>query len=118
MLGTSYSQTITASGGTCPYTFAVTSGTLPSGLNLATNGALSGKPTGTGNFTFTITATNHGGATGSRAYTLVVTAPNPQPQPRPGGGTDGGPQRSLPPSRPRGSGGHAETCAAATTIAR
>jgi len=105
-LGTSYSQTITASGGTAPYTFAVTSGALPPGLTLATNGALSGKPTGTGSFMFTITATDHAGATGSRAYTLVVTAaPNPLPSPRPGGGTGGGPPRSLPPSRPGGSGG-------------
>lgn len=105
-LGTSYSQTITASGGTAPYTFAVTSGALPPGLTLATNGILSGKPTGTGSFMFTITATDHAGATGSRAYTLVVTAaPNPLPAPRPGGGTGGGPPRPLPPSRPGGSGG-------------
>ncbi|MDQ6831888.1 MAG: Ig domain-containing protein, partial [Chloroflexota bacterium] len=63
-LGTPYSQTITASGGTAPYTFAVTSGTLPPGLTLATNGTLSGTPTSAGSFTFTVTATDHLGATG------------------------------------------------------
>jgi len=104
-LGTPYSQTITASGGTGPYTFAVTSGTLPPGLTLATNGTLSGKPTSAGSFTFTVTATDHGGATGSRVYTLVVPAPNPLPAPRPGGGTGGGPPHALPPSRPGVSGG-------------
>jgi len=104
-LGVPYSQTITASGGTGPYTFAVTMGALPPGLTLATNGTVSGKPTGAGSFTFTVTATDHGGATGSRAYTLVVPAPKPLPAPRPGGGTGGGPPHALPPSRPGGSGG-------------
>jgi len=85
-LETPYSQTITASGGTGPYTFAVTMGTLPPGLTLATNGTLSGTPTSTGSFTFTVTATatDHGGAMGNRTYTLVVPAPNPLPAPRPG----------------------------------
>ena len=40
--GSVYSQTITASGGTGPYTFAVSSGSLPTGLSLASGGALTG----------------------------------------------------------------------------
>ena len=32
--GTSYSQTVSATGGTGPYTFALTSGALPAGLSL------------------------------------------------------------------------------------
>ncbi len=99
-LGTPYNQTITATGGTAPYTFAVTSGTLPPGLTLATNGTLSGKPTSAGSFTFTVTATDHGGATGSQAYTLVVPAPKSLPSPRPGGGTGGGPPNARPSARP------------------
>ncbi|MGI8858490.1 MAG: putative Ig domain-containing protein [Thermomicrobiales bacterium] len=79
-----YSQTITASGGTVPYSFAITSGALPPGLTLATSGALSGTPTSAGSFAFTITATDHLGATGIRAYTLVVPPPNPLPPPQPG----------------------------------
>ena len=43
-IGVAYNQTITASGGTSPYTFAVTSGSLPSGLSLDTSGILSGTP--------------------------------------------------------------------------
>ena len=43
----SYSQTITASGGTSPYTFSKTSGSLPPGLSLSSGGVLSGTPTST-----------------------------------------------------------------------
>ncbi len=100
MLGTPYNQTITATGGTAPYTFAVTSGTLPPGLTLATNGTLSGKPTSAGSFSFTVTATDHGGATGSQTYSLVVPAPKSLPSPRPGGGTGGGPPNARPSARP------------------
>src|SRR5262249_40958348 len=56
--GTPYSQTFTASGGTGPYTFAVTSGAPPSNLNLASGGLLSGTPTVAGDFSFTVTATD------------------------------------------------------------
>uniref|UniRef100_UPI001CF86775 beta strand repeat-containing protein n=1 Tax=Xanthomonas sp. MWU16-30325 TaxID=2878096 RepID=UPI001CF86775 len=40
--GTAYSQTLSASGGTAPYTYALASGTLPAGITLASNGTLSG----------------------------------------------------------------------------
>ncbi|WP_055457023.1 putative Ig domain-containing protein, partial [Pannonibacter indicus] len=44
--GTAYSQSVSASGGTGPYTYAVTSGALPAGLTLNTNtGDISGTPT-------------------------------------------------------------------------
>ncbi|WP_164740018.1 putative Ig domain-containing protein, partial [Xanthomonas sp. BRIP62418] len=39
--GTAYSQTLSASGGTAPYTYSLGSGTLPAGLTLASNGTLS-----------------------------------------------------------------------------
>ena len=71
-----YSQTITATGGTAPYTFAVTSGTLPTGLTLSVGGVLSGTPTVAGTSSITITATDANACTGSRAYTLTITAPS------------------------------------------
>ena len=71
-----YSQTITASGGAAPYSYAVTAGALPAGLTLSTGGALSGTPTATGSYSFTVTATDANSNTGSRAYTLDVTAPS------------------------------------------
>jgi uncharacterized repeat protein (TIGR03803 family) len=71
--GTGYSQTLTASGGTAPYTFAVTAGALPAGLSLSPAGVLSGTPTAAGSFPFTVTATDSLGATGSQNYAFVVT---------------------------------------------
>lgn len=74
-----YSQTITASGGTAPYSFAVTAGTLPANLTLAPGGVLSGTPTAGGTFNFTVTATDNsafpGPFAGSQAYTLVIAPP-------------------------------------------
>ena len=80
-VGLAYSQTVTASGGTAGYTFAVTSGPLPAGLTLSTGGVLSGTPTAGGSFNITITATDStpGGSggpfTSSANYTLTINAP-------------------------------------------
>jgi len=53
--GTSYSQTLQASGGVAPYTWSVSSGTLPAGLLLApSTGVISGTPTTVGTFSFTV----------------------------------------------------------------
>jgi len=71
-----YSQQLAASGGNGTYTFAVTSGTLPTGVTLSTSGQLSGTPARTGSFPFTVTATDGLAFTGSLAYTLTVNAPN------------------------------------------
>jgi len=79
-LGTPYPQTtIAAAGGVAPYTYAVSSGALPTGLTLSTAGALSGTPTAAGSFPFTITATDSsagtGPLTGSQSYTVVIGLP-------------------------------------------
>lgn len=74
--GTAYTGTVTASGGTSPYTYAVTSGSLPTGLSLASNGAITGTPTIADTFDFTITATDAEGCTGARAYSIAVSCPS------------------------------------------
>lgn len=78
-VATAYSQTITASGGTGPYGFALTAGALPAGLTLSAGGALTGTPTAGGSFNFTVTATDSsafpGPFSGSQAYTLTIAAP-------------------------------------------
>ncbi|MBM7093427.1 putative Ig domain-containing protein, partial [Streptomyces sp. S12] len=62
-----YSQTITASGGTPGYSFAVTAGALPAGVTLnAATGTLSGTPTASGTFNFAVIATDS--STGSGPY--------------------------------------------------
>lgn len=72
--GTAYNQTLTGSGGTGPYTFAVTAGSLPPGLSLASGGLLSGTPTSMGNFAFTVTATDAVSVSGAQAYSLSISS--------------------------------------------
>ncbi len=68
-----YSQTITASGGVAPYSYSVSTGTLPAGLTLDANtGEISGTPTAAGTSNFTITATDENDCTGSRDYSITV----------------------------------------------
>ncbi|QXH44848.1 autotransporter domain-containing protein [Pseudomonas xanthosomatis] len=69
-----YSQSLSTSGGTAPYSFSVTSGALPAGLTLDASGSLSGTPTAVATSNFTVTVTDANGATGSRAYSLEVAA--------------------------------------------
>ncbi|HYO76981.1 MAG TPA: ice-binding family protein, partial [Thermoanaerobaculia bacterium] len=58
-VGSTFNQTITASGSPGPFTFTVTSGALPNGLTLnQSTGVLSGVPTAAGTSNFTITATD------------------------------------------------------------
>jgi hypothetical protein len=58
-VGVYYEETVEARGGTSPYTFAVTIGSLPDGLSLnETTGVISGTPSTEGIFTFTIEATD------------------------------------------------------------
>ncbi|MGH9122867.1 MAG: putative Ig domain-containing protein [Acidimicrobiales bacterium] len=66
--------TFVATGTPVP-TYAVTSGSLPPGLNLnGTSGVLSGLPNLTGSYTFVVTATNAVGSAPSPSITIVVSA--------------------------------------------
>ncbi len=71
-----YSQLLTASGGTAPYSFTNTVGSLPPGLALQSDGILSGTPTATGVFTFTVAATDALGCIGTNPYTLQISCPS------------------------------------------
>ncbi|MFN7976205.1 MAG: Ig domain-containing protein [Acidobacteriota bacterium] len=70
-----YSQTVIASSGTPPHAYTITSGSLPSGLNLSSGGTISGTPDVPGTSSFTVRATDANGCTGSRAYALAVDCP-------------------------------------------
>ncbi len=74
-IAAAYNQTVTASGGSAPYTYTVTAGALPAGLTLSSAGAISGTPTAGGTFTFTITAKDSSSFTGTGNFTLTVNAP-------------------------------------------
>ncbi len=71
-VNTLYTQALSATGGTPNYTFTVSAGTLPNGLNIVgTN--LTGTPTTTGVFNFTLKATDNQGCMGTRAYIVVIS---------------------------------------------
>jgi hypothetical protein len=54
----SYSQPLSATGGVKPYTWTLTSGSLPTGLLLSTAGVISGTPTAAGSFSFVVQVTD------------------------------------------------------------
>lgn len=74
-LATPYAQPVTASGGTAPYTYAVSMGALPPGLTInASTGAIAGTPTVVGNYSFAVTVTDANANAGVHAYSIVITA--------------------------------------------
>jgi hypothetical protein len=56
----SYSAMLAATGGTTPYTWSLSSGTLPAGLTLSAAGVISGTPTTPGTYTITVKVTDAG----------------------------------------------------------
>ena len=77
----SYSQTLAAAGGLPPYSWSVTSGSLPAGLALApSTGVLSGSPSTSGSFNFTVQVSDSSQPTplsATKAFSLVVSAAAP-----------------------------------------
>jgi hypothetical protein len=57
-VGTFYSETFKALGGTEPYAWHTVSGNLPTGLKLSSNGQISGVPTTAGTFAFALSVTD------------------------------------------------------------
>jgi large repetitive protein len=69
--GQYYQKNIIASGGTPPYTYAVTANTLPTSLSLSSGGVLDGIVNAPGTTVFTITATDSYNSTGNIVYSLT-----------------------------------------------
>lgn len=61
-----------ATGGTPPYTWTLSAGTLPTGVALTAAGTIAGRPTAAGTFPFTATVADSGGQSQSYQGTLVV----------------------------------------------
>lgn len=76
-LGYAYTQTISVSGGTAPYTFSLQSGSLPAGLTLSSTGVISGTPTTAGAVSFSVRVTDSSSPTGSAtgSFNLTINAP-------------------------------------------
>src|SRR5205823_2077731 len=70
-------QTLTASGGTSPYTWSVSSGTLPPGLSLSQSGTISGTPTATGTSTFSVQVRDNALQTVTQSFNLTINAAPP-----------------------------------------
>ncbi len=76
-VGANYSQTIQTSGGTLPFNWTVTSGSLPPGLSLnSSTGGISGTSTTAGSYDFTVQVTDANNQTATQDLTIVV---NPAP---------------------------------------
>lgn len=72
--GNAYSQTLTATGGTMPYTWSIASGALPAGFSLnSTTGAITGIPTTTGDSTFIVRVKDNNNVTTTQTLTITVT---------------------------------------------
>ena len=77
-----YSATLAASGGTAPYTWMLTGGTLPAGLSLSAGGAITGIPTATATataLTLTVRDAANPAQTATAHFTLAISAPSVTP---------------------------------------
>jgi hypothetical protein len=76
VVGVAYSQTLSVSGGTSPYTWSVVSGALPAGLLLSTTGVISGVPAAYATSTFGVSVKDANGLTANQSFSLTI---NPAP---------------------------------------
>jgi hypothetical protein len=78
--GITYLAGINASGGTPPYTWSLSTGSLPPGLMMQPgSGVISGSPTSPGNFTFTVAATDSSPTQQTQTQSLTIAIGAPQP---------------------------------------
>ncbi len=72
-VGAAYATSLSASGGTTPYTWTLQSGTLPAGLSLnSSNGLISGTPTAGGMSSFTVRVTDAASATATKSLSVTI----------------------------------------------
>jgi|GEM_PF-1205303 len=76
-IGTAYSQTLAASGGTAPYTWSVSSGSLPAGLSLSSAGVISGTPTAATTSSFTVKVTGNDTQSSTQTFSLTIASHPP-----------------------------------------
>jgi hypothetical protein len=87
IVGIPYTGFLVGAGGTPPYTFAITFGSLPPGITLNTaTGELSGIPTVAGNYSFGVSVTDSLGNPASNTCDMPPVPPVTGPPPNPGVG--------------------------------
>jgi hypothetical protein len=72
-----YSATLSAAGGSIPYTWSLVSGTLPNGLTLNASGSISGTLSLGGSFPFTVQVKDGAGLSASANFSINVAIPQP-----------------------------------------
>lgn len=72
-----YDEMLEATGGVPPIRFALTTGSLPGGLALASDGRLAGTPTETGSYELGVKATDAEGTTADKTFMLTVASGTP-----------------------------------------
>jgi hypothetical protein len=75
-ISVAYTTTLTATSGTTPYTWTISSGSLPAGLTLSASGTISGTPTATGtsNFIVKVTDSSSSASTATASFSITVAA--------------------------------------------
>jgi alpha-tubulin suppressor-like RCC1 family protein len=76
MVDLEYTQTLKAANGVSPYSWTLSSGTLPTGLVLNSEGVISGTPGAAGTFWFNVTVTDDNGFTSAKALKIVIRGSN------------------------------------------
>jgi mono/diheme cytochrome c family protein len=72
-VGTAYSQTLAATGGTAPYRWSY-NGSLPPGVAVTSAGAVTGTPTTAGSYSFTVLVSDAKSATATKALSVAIAA--------------------------------------------
>jgi hypothetical protein len=70
--GAAYSAPLTATGGVPPYSWSLQSGSLPSGVQLAGGGSLSGTPQTAGSYSFAVSVQDSKGTAASGNFTVAI----------------------------------------------
>lgn len=74
MVGMGYSQSLSATGGVAPYSWAVSGGSLPESLSLSSGGVITGTPSAAGTATFTVRVTDNAGGTTTKNFSLTIAS--------------------------------------------
>ena len=77
-VGEEYTVWLEVTGGTPSYSFAVSDGTLPPGIEVTPLGTVNGVPSEAGSFTFSVKASDEAGNLGEQTFKVEV-APQPDP---------------------------------------
>jgi len=100
-VGVSYSESLAASGGTAPYSWALFSGSLPPGLSLGSNGVVSGIPGNASVYTFTVGITDSASQSSSTTLSITILSASSAPTaPPPAAPPPSTPPASSPASTP------------------